>query len=91
MWVALCGLSRNDLGWASACVFATSKTPLCHPPPSVPAPASPDAPTPGTRSKAAAPVRARACWTCRYWRAHFCDVGLLALFKLGLLFRFLLS
>ena len=33
MCLALCWLSRNDLGWASECVLASSKTPLCRPPP----------------------------------------------------------
>ena len=33
MYLALCGLSRSDLGWASACVFGSSKTRLRHHPP----------------------------------------------------------
>ena len=33
MCLALCRLSRSDLEWALACVFDSSKTPLCHPPP----------------------------------------------------------
>ena len=33
MCLALCWLSRNDMGWALECVFASSKTPLCRPPP----------------------------------------------------------